>query len=384
MKKILHFLALIGIVIVGTLAVLSLFAFVFLKVWKPFGGKANKADRKNYAERAANFDGKKFHNEEDFSAVMDKNAAPDPLTFSKREPRPDFEFPTKTPDYLSSPESRLSIEEFRVTWFGHSSLLLQMHGMNILIDPVFSEMISPVSWAGSKRFSHPPVSVAQLPEIDILILSHDHYDHLDYDVICQIDSKVKQYVVPLGVENHLKRWKVKAEKITNMAWWEEIEINGLTIACTPAQHFSGRKLVDSMATLWCSWVLKDEYHKIFENGDSGFAPHFEKIHEKYGDFDFALMECGQYDVQWPKVHMFPEQSAHAAKILGAKVVQPIHWGAIVLSRHGWDDPVERFLLAAEKENLTVITPYIGQTARLETPSLFMERWWRREALTLLR
>ena len=384
MKKILHFLALIGIVIVGTLAVLSLFAFVFLKVWKPFGGKANKADRKNYAERAANFDGKKFHNEEDFSAVMDKNAAPDPLTFSKREPRPDFEFPTKIPDYLSSPESRLSIEEFRVTWFGHSSLLLQMHGMNILIDPVFSEMISPVSWAGSKRFSHPPVSVAQLPEIDILILSHDHYDHLDYDVICQIDPKVKQYVVPLGVENHLKRWKVKAEKITNMAWWEEIEINGLTIACTPAQHFSGRKLVDSMATLWCSWVLKDEYHKIFENGDSGFAPHFEKIHEKYGDFDFALMECGQYDVQWPKVHMFPEQSAHAAKILGAKVVQPIHWGAIVLSRHGWDDPVERFLLAAEKENLTVITPYIGQTTRLETPSLFMERWWRREALTLLR
>ena len=384
MKKILHFLALIGIVIVGTLAVLSLFAFVFLKIWKPFGGKANKADRKNYAERAANFDGKKFHNEEDFSAVMDKNAAPDPLTFSKREPRPDFEFPTKTPDYLSSPESRLSIEEFRVTWFGHSSLLLQMHGMNILIDPVFSEMISPVSWAGSKRFSHPPVSVAQLPEIDILILSHDHYDHLDYDVICQIDPKVKQYVVPLGVENHLKRWKVKAEKITNMAWWEEIDINGLTIACTPAQHFSGRKLVDSMATLWCSWVLKDEYHKIFENGDSGFAPHFEKIHEKYGDFDFALMECGQYDVQWPKVHMFPEQSAHAAKILGAKVVQPIHWGAIVLSRHGWDDPVERFLLAAEKENLTVITPYIGQTTRLETPSLFMERWWRREALTLLR
>ena len=375
MKKLLHFLAVIGIALVGIIAVLSLFAFVFLKVWKPFGGKASRADRKNYAERSANFDGKKFHNEEDFSAVMDKNAAPDPLTFSKRQPRPDFEFPTKMPDYLSDPGNRLSLEEFRVTWLGHSSLLLQMHGMNILIDPVFSEMISPVSWVGSKRFSHPPVSVAQLPEIDILILSHDHYDHLDYDVIREMDPQVRQYVVPLGVENHLKRWKVDAEKITNMAWWEEIEINGLTIACTPSQHFSGRKLVDNMTTLWCSWVLKDEFHKIFENSDSGFASHFEKIHEKYGDFDFALMECGQYDVQWPKVHMFPEQSAHAAKLLGAKVVQPIHWGAIVLSRHGWDDPVERFLLAAEKENLTVITPYIGQTARLETPSLFMERWW---------
>lgn len=375
MKKLLHFLAVIGIALVGIIAVLSLFTFVFLKVWKPFGGKASRADRKNYAERSANFDGKKFHNEEDFSAVMDKNAAPDPLTFSKRQPRPDFEFPVKMPDYMSDPGKRLSLEEFCVTWFGHSSLLLQMHGMNILIDPVFSEMISPVSWVGSKRFSHPPVSVAQLPEIDILILSHDHYDHLDYDVIREIDPKVRQYVVPLGVENHLKRWKVDAEKITNMAWWEETEINGLTIACTPSQHFSGRKLVDNMTTLWCSWVLKDEFHKIFENGDSGFASHFEKIHEKYGDFDFALMECGQYDVQWPKVHMFPEQSAHAAKLLGAKVVQPIHWGAIVLSRHGWDDPVERFLLAAEKENLTVITPYIGQTARLETPSLFMERWW---------
>lgn len=385
MSKFLHILAIIGIVIVGVVAVVSLFAFVFLKAWKPFGGKASRADRKNYAERAVNFDGKKFHNEEDFSVMaMQKNPAPDPLTFSKKDPRPDFEFPTKKPDFAQNPEESPAINEVKVTWFGHSSLFLEMHSLRILIDPVFSEVISPVSWVGGKRFSHPPVTVADLPEIDILLLSHDHYDHLDYDVIREIDKKVKKYVVPLGVENHLKRWKVKAEKITNMAWWEETEISGLTIVCTPAQHFSGRKLVDNMATLWASWVFKDEYHQIFESGDSGFNSHWERIHEKYGDFDFVMMECGQYDVQWPKVHSFPEQSVAAVKTLGAKVALPIHWGAIILSRHGWDDSVERFLLAAEKENITVVTPYIGQTARLSMPDFFTERWWRRNAVSLLR
>lgn len=385
MKKFLHALAIIGIVIAALVAVVSLFAFVFLKVWKPFGGKASRADRKNYSERSANFDGKKFHNEEDFSTMsLQKNPAPDPLTFSKKSPRPDFEFPTKQPDFISNPDKKAALDEITVTWFGHSSLLIQMHGLTIAFDPVFSEVISPVSWIGSRRFSHPPIKAADLPEIDILILSHDHYDHLDYDVIREIDKKVKKYIVPLGVENHLKRWKIKPEKISNMAWWEEIQIGALTIACTPAQHFSGRHLTDNMATLWASWVLKDGFHQIFESGDSGFNTHWERIHEKYGDFDFVMMECGQYDVQWPKVHSFPEQSVEAVKTLGAKVALPIHWGAIILSRHGWDDSVERFLLAAEKENITVITPYIGETAHLSSPNLYLSRWWRRDSLSLLR
>ena len=377
MTKFLHALSIFGIVVGGIIFALVIFAIVFVNVWKPLGGSASKADRKRYAQRASNFDGKKFHNEEDFSVMtMEKNPMPDPHTFSHNKPRPDFEFPTKKPEFLSAGNTPISDDDVAVTWFGHSSVLVHMHGMNILIDPVFSEMISPVSWAGSKRFSHPPISVADLPKIDLLILSHDHYDHLDYDVIRKIDSKVTRYVVPLGVENHLVRWNVGHEKITNMAWWEEIEIDGLTIGCTPAQHFSGRKLIDNMNTLWASWVFKDEYHQIFDSGDSGFNSHWEKIHEKYGDFDFVMMECGQYDVQWPKVHSFPEQSVEAVRILGARIALPIHWGAIILSRHGWDDSVERFLQAAEKDDITVITPLIGETALLKTPQLYTNRWWR--------
>lgn len=384
MMKLLHVLTITGLAVAGLFVATALFVTVFFAVWKPFGGKASRADRKNYAERASNFDGKKFHNEEDFTVMLENKPAPDPLTFSKHEPRPDFEFPVKKPDFMESPAILVTEEDLSVTWFGHSSLLLQMHGLNILIDPVFSEMISPVSFAGSRRFSHPGVSVADLPPIDILLLTHDHYDHLDYNVIKEIDGKVSQYIVPLGVENHLERWNVQPDKIRNMAWWEEISVDGLSISCTPTQHFSGRKVIDNMSTLWCSYVLRDEFHQVLASGDSGFNTHWERIHEKFGDFDLVMIECGQYDVRWPKVHMFPEQSVQAVKSLGAKVVLPIHWGAIVLSRHGWDDPIERFLMAAENESLTVITPRLGQTAHLRTPALYFERWWRRGEVSLLR
>lgn len=379
MSRFLHVVAVTGLIIAGVMVALLLFALVFLKVWKPFGGKADEADRKDYAARAANYDGKKFHNMEDFSVLGgQEKVEPDPLTFSKNGTRPDFEFPTKAPGFLDQEDrnARLAKEECRVTWFGHSSLLVQTHGLNILIDPVFSEMISPVSFVGSRRFSSPSVTVGDLPEIDILLQSHDHYDHLDYDVIREIDGKVRRYIVPLGVENHLERWGVSPGKITNMAWWEETDEAGLTVACTPSQHFSGRCLIDSMETLWCSWVLKDEYRQLFVSGDSGYGSHWQSIHEKYGDFDFVMMECGQYDVHWPRVHSFPEQSVDAVKTLGAKTALPVHWGAIVLSRHGWDDPVERFLRAAEKEGITVLTPCIGQTVDVGNPSLFTERWWR--------
>lgn len=347
-------------------------AVLFLRFWPAFGGRASKEDRENYAARAENYRDGKFYNDGDFQ-IMRETEQTDDQVMSSKGTRPEGGIPTVMPAYeLSLPE-----EEIRVTWFGHSSLLLQMHGLNILIDPIFSERSSPVSFAGAKRFSNPPVSVEDLPHIDILMLSHDHYDHMDYRTIKELDEKVDRYIVPLGLENHLERWKVDAGKIQNMAWWEETEIGGLTIGCTPARHYSGRSLNDQFATLWASWVFRDEYHQVYESGDSGYGDHIRQIHDRYGDFDFVLIDCAQYDVSWPEVHMFPEEAVTAVEILGAEIAMPVHWGAFSLAYHAWDDSVERFVGEGERAGLQIVTPKIGETVRLQEPGDYQERWWRK-------
>ena len=270
---------------------------------------------------------------------------------------------------------RVSIDELNFTWLGHSSLLMQIHGMNILIDPVFSNRASPGSFIGPSRYSDLPITACDLPNIDIVVISHDHYDHLDYNTIKEIDSKVELYVVPLGVENHLERWGVDGKKIINMAWWEEININGLMIECTPARHYSSRNMIfDKFNTLWASWVFIDEYHKVYESGDSGFDTHFEDIHNKYGYFDLAFIEAGQYNNRWKDIHMTPEESVEAGKILGAKYIMPIHWGAYVLADHPWDDSASRFTIKAKEENIQYITPMVGETIRY-TDNMNTNNWW---------
>ena len=250
-----------------------------------------------------------------------------------------------------------------------------MSGKNILFDPVFSKRSSPVQFAGPKRYTPPPCTIADLPEIDILIISHDHYDHLDKPAIKKLDSKVKQYVCPLGVEKRLIKYGVEAGKITNMAWWEEIKLDGIDIACTPARHFSGRSLTDRFETLWAGWVLSDGRYKIFESGDSGWDDHFQRIGEKYGSFDLAFIEAGQYNVRWPSVHMKPEESFETAKAVGAKLVVPIHWGTFVLSSHPWDDSVQRMVKAAGDSQIEIITPYIGETVPFSNILDYQERWY---------
>lgn len=373
MKRLSKSHKLIRAVVVLIIIIMGIVAAVltFLKLWPAFGGKASEEDKKDYARRAENYHGDRFFNDGDFQ-IQHKAEKNDDRIMSTKATEPKAKLPVKPSSYDLNPEEN----NVQITWFGHSSLLLQMHGMNILIDPMFSERISPVSFAGPKRFSDAPVKISELPHIDILVISHDHYDHLDYQVIKEIDEKTDRYIVPLGVENHLERWGVEKGKIRNMAWWEEITINGLTIGCTPARHYSGRSLDDQFATLWASWVFKDEYYQIFESGDTGYGEHFQKIHEKYGNFDFVMIDCAQYDMNWPEVHMFPEEAVQAVKMLGAKTAMPIHWAAMSLANHAWDDSAERFVYDGENNKLNIVTPYLGETMSLEMTEDYQERWWK--------
>lgn len=355
-------------VIIIVLILIMVF-LLFLKFYLPFGKTYSKTNEKDYEKRAGNFYNGIFNNVNNFQMIygnQDKNNY-----LSNKYLKPKEKLPIQKPNKIK----KLSIDVLNITWFGHSTILIGMHGMNILIDPVFSNYSSPFQFLGPKRFSDLPMDINELPNIDIVVISHDHYDHLDYSTIKQIDEKVGRYIVPLGVENHLERWKINKNKIINMAWWEETEINGLKIACTPARHYSGRSLNDRYKSLWSSWVFIDEFHKVFESGDTGFDTHFEEIHNKYGDFDLALLDSGQYDKRWKSTHMVPEESVLAGKILNAKVIMPIHWGTFKLSNHPWDDPVERFVLTAKEENIKYMVPKIGQTV-LYDKDISTEKWWK--------
>ena len=350
--------------------ILVLVFYLFLKCWYQFGGKATTEDKDDYFKRANNYINGKFYNENKFK-IRNKRYKKN-IYFSKKGIVPIDEIPIGEFKVVDKPLVNL----LNITWLGHSSLFIQMHGMNIMIDPVFNIYVGPVPFLGSSRFSKVPIKAKDLPNLDIVIITHDHYDHLDYKSIVAMDKKVNKYVVALGIENHLIRWGVSKEKIINMAWWEEVNINGLLIGCTPSRHFSSRNLIfDCYNTLWTSWVLKDEYYKIFESGDTGFDQHFDEIFDKYGEFDLAILDCGQYDIKWKDVHMEPEESVKAGKILKAKVVMPIHWGAFKLAKHPWDDPIERFVRATEKKKMKYISPKIGETL---TYGKDMEtyNWWK--------
>lgn len=264
----------------------------------------------------------------------------------------------------------------RVTWFGHSAFLLEIAGKNILLDPMLSDYCGPHRWLGPSRFSNGiPIAIEKLPQIDAIIYSHDHYDHLDYDSVSKLKDKVKKFYVPLGVGSHLETWGVKLDKIHELNWWDEIVFDDLQLVCAPARHFSGRGILDRNSTMWASWVIKSGNFTIYFSGDSGYGPHFKEIGEKYGPFDFAMLECGQYDKRWESIHMLPEQTAQAALDLNAKIAMPIHWGSFVLALHSWKDPVERLTKKAQELNVNVITPKIGEQFLLNETKIEDNNWW---------
>lgn len=261
-----------------------------------------------------------------------------------------------------------------LVWFGHSSYLIKFNGQNFLVDPVFSGFASPVAGAVSAFAGSDIYSVNDLPKIDFLILTHDHYDHIDYKTVCEL-KQVEKIICPLGVGEHLEYWGFQLEKIIELDWWEnQIISKNIKITATPARHFSGRGLTRNK-TLWASFALELANWKIFIGGDSGYDDQFKKIGETFKSFDLAILECGQYNENWPSMHMFPEQTAQAAKDLNATTLLPVHWSKFILSVHSWTEPVERLLIKSKALDLNITTPEIGEPIKLDT-HLPNSKWWR--------
>ena len=264
-------------------------------------------------------------------------------------------------------------KDLKTIWFGHSSFLLNMNGNIILVDPVFSEAASPIKFM-IKRFQKPVLSLEELPEIDYVLISHDHYDHLDMESIKFFVDKSAKFVTPLGVGSHLKKWGIEQNRITEKDWWQSAEFDSIKFIATPAQHFSGRDGIHENSTLWASWVIQSNDHNIYFSGDSGYDTHFKQIGNKYGPFDAAFIESGQYNENWKEVHMLPDEGVQAFKDLKAKKYFPIHWGMFELALHTWYDPIEKLFNLSRSEKFDLLAPKIGLLVNINNPDA-NEMWW---------
>lgn len=264
-----------------------------------------------------------------------------------------------------------------VTWFGHSASLLKIESKKLLLDPMFGDASSPFPLFNSKRYSGAfSLERDDLQEIDAIIISHNHYDHLNYKSITQLKDRAKHFYVPTGVAQYLIKWGVSPSKISEHNWWDKITFDNIKLVCAPARHFSGRSMTDRDCSLWCSWLILGQETKIFFSGDSGYAPHFKEIGDKYGPFDLTLMECGQYDPRWSAIHMLPEETVQAHIDVQGELLLPIHWGAFTLALHEWSDPIERVTKEANRLGVKITTPQIGESITLKSTNYPLTAWWR--------
>ena len=263
----------------------------------------------------------------------------------------------------------------RVTWLGHATALLEIDGARVLTDPVWSERVSPSTLAGPKRFFPPPLALEDLPPLDAVIVSHDHYDHLDMATIRRLSARGVAFYVPLGVGAHLERWDVPADRIHELDWSESARVGPLTLTLAAARHFSGRGLRNRNGTLWGSWVLIGPRHHVFYSGDTGDFDGFAAIGEEYGPFDATLMSAGAYSPAWPAIHMFPEELVRAHRDLRGGLLIPVHWGTFNLAFHDWNDPVRRIWAEASRLSVAVAVPRPGQSVEPSSPPPD-DPWWR--------
>lgn len=270
--------------------------------------------------------------------------------------------------------SNLNSSKPIIVWFGHSSYLIRIENKNFLIDPVFSGNAAPLSFM-IKAFPGSNIYKPEdMPFIDYLILTHDHYDHLDFKTVRKLRNKINNIYCSLGVGSHLKYWGFDINKITEIDWWDSKQLEeNISLTAAPARHFSGRGIKRGQ-TLWSSFILKTKDHNLYLGGDSGYDAHFKAIGDKYGPFDIAILEAGQYNTMWPLIHMMPEETVQAAVDLQAKSLLPVHWGKFTLALHAWDEPIKRVMEKARILNIKVLTPQIGQPLILDD-GFKTENWW---------
>jgi L-ascorbate metabolism protein UlaG (beta-lactamase superfamily) len=288
--------------------------------------------------------------------------------------KPKSVVPPKAIPSVKTDLKNLKTDTPAIIWFGHSSYIIISEDLTILIDPVFDSHASPVSLFGKPFPGTNTYSLDDLPKIDIVLLTHDHYDHLDYKTVKRLIGRTDYFYASLGIGSHLEHWGVKPEQIVEFDWWEKKEVKeGIEIIATPSRHFSGRGIRRGQ-TLWSSFILKINEYKIFAGGDSGYDGTFKNIGEEYGPFDLAILETGQYGKDWPYIHMKPEESVQAGLDLKAEAVLPVHWAKFTLALHAWNEPIVRVVNEARRKGLKITTPQIGEPVILGE-QLPQSKWW---------
>ena len=371
------FLRLTGQLLGGFILLLVLAGTAFCQLSPQLGGTPTKAEQATFT-RSGHFRDGKFGNPQPTEQLTEGTTAGAAWqTFFHKSPqaRPPGPLPMRYLDSaaLAHPAPGLA----QVTWFGHSASLLELGGHRVLLDPILVIKMGPVRGVAPVRYNpRVPITAEKLPYIDAVLISHDHYDHLDYETIRALKDKVGMFCVPLGQAAHLRRWGVAAGHIREVTWGDSVQLPGLLLVSQPARHYSGRGLTNRNSTFWSSWVVVGGGKRLFYSGDGGYGPHFAAIGQQYGPFDLAVMECGQYNTRWADIHLMPEQSVQAALDVRARAMLPVHWGAFTEALHAWNEPVRRAYAEAQRHQLPLTTPELGQPVRLDPGEpLPQQRWW---------
>jgi L-ascorbate metabolism protein UlaG (beta-lactamase superfamily) len=353
----------------GALMALALVGIV-ADAWTAFGGRADGA-RRARMERSPQWKDGRFRNPQpiinDVWGSLTGMFDASPHVSPTQQPMPTVAVDRER---LKTPPAT----GLRATWLGHSTVLLEIDGHRVLTDPVWSKRASPLTWVGPKRWNVPSIGLGELPAIDAVVISHDHYDHLDYGTLRAMKDWNTTFIVPLGVGAHLASWGVPEARIVELDWWESTRVGGLEVVCTPSRHASGRTGIDMDATLWASYAFVGPRHRAYYSGDTGLFPAMKDIGERVGPFDLTMIEVGQYHGAWPDWHIGPEQAVAAHRMLRGRALLPVHWGLFTLAAHGWTEPIERVLAAAAQTGETVLVPKPGQSVEPGAPPAF-ERWW---------